>query len=245
LEDALFDSRAVKNSYEIEIMKEAARISASAHVDVMKKCKPGFYEYQLESIFGYFCSFNGCRFQAYRTIVGSGKNGAILHYSQNSRKIENGDLIVIDAGCEFLCYAADITRTFPANGKFSENQKIIYEIVLNAQKKIISDVAPGLEFRVLSSKATTYLLEGLIEAKFITCSVQEAIARRFEYLFMPHGLGHLLGLDVHDTSIYPRTPLKTGMIITIEPGIYFNPCLIDNYSADPEKRKFLNIEKNK
>jgi len=150
---------------------------------------------------------------------------------------------VIDAGCEFLCYAADITRTFPANGKFSENQKIIYEIVLNAQKKIISDVAPGLEFRVLSSKATTYLLEGLIEAKFITCSVQEAIARRFEYLFMPHGLGHLLGLDVHDTSIYPRTPLKTGMIITIEPGIYFNPCLIDNYSADPEKRKFLNIEK--
>jgi len=243
LEKAIFSCRAVKSPGEIQIMKEACRISSLAHIENMKKCKPGLYEYQLESNFNQFCSWHGCRAQAYRGIFGSGYNGAILHYSDNSKQLVDGELIVVDAGSENLCYASDITRTFPVSGKFTEPQNLIYSIVLHAQKQLICQVKPGVEFKSLSTDSTKYLLQGLITSGFVTCTLEEAIAKDVVRLFMPHGLGHLLGLDVHDVSVYPRTPLIAGMVITIEPGIYFNHALIDKWTKDPEKSKLINVEK--
>jgi len=174
--------------------------------------------------------------------VGTGLNSAILHYNENTALIKDGDFIVVDAGCEYLGYASDITRSYPANGKFSDEQKVVYSIVLNAQKQLVAEVKPGLEFRELALHAKKYLIEGLIKAEFLqNCSCAEASAADMLGLFMPHGLGHLLGLDVHDVSIYPETPLQPGMVITIEPGIYFNNFLIDKYLKDETKRKFLNV----
>jgi len=210
-------------------------------MELMKKCEVGLTELQLESLFVHFTSWRGCRQQAYVPIVGTGTNGALLHYNSNSAMIKNGDLIVIDAGCEYMGYASDITRTFPANGKFTEAQKIVYNIVLNTQKQLISNIRPGLDFRVLSQFAKVFLWEGLIQAKFITATKEDALTAGLSNLFMPHGLGHLLGLDVHDTSIYPETPLISGMVITIEPGIYFNDYLIDKYINDSSKNKYLNV----
>jgi len=240
---ALFASRAVKTPKEIEIMKETCRISSLGHIELMKKCKVGLKESHLESLFLHYTSWRGCRQQAYVPIVGTGTNSAVLHYNQNNALIKDGDLIVVDAGCEYLGYASDITRTFPANGKFSEAQKLVYSIVLNTQKKLVAEVKPGLDFKELAQHAKLYLTQGLIEAGFIqNCTPETAISSNILGLFMPHGLGHLLGLDVHDVSIYPETPLQPGMVITIEPGLYFNNFLIDGYLKDETKKQYLNAD---
>jgi len=132
---ALWSARAVKNELEIEIIKDTCRISSLAHIEVMRQCDIGLTELHLESLFLHYTSWRGCRQQAYVPVIGTGLNGAVLHYNENNSTIKNGDLVVIDAGCEYMGYASDITRTFPANGKFTEEQKIIYQIVLNTQKK--------------------------------------------------------------------------------------------------------------
>jgi len=237
---ALQSSRAVKTPLEIEIIKETCRISSLGHIEIMKRCQVNLKESHLESLFLHFTSWRGCRQQAYVPIVGTGMNAEILHYNANNAVIKNGDLVVIDAGCEYLGYASDITRTFPSNGVFSDEQKKVYNVVLNAQKQIVAAVRPGLEFPELSLLATKLLLEGLIAEKFITATLEQALKEDLLSLFMPHGLGHLMGLDVHDVSIYPQTPLLPGMIITIEPGIYFNNFLIDKFLSNPEKKIYLN-----
>eukprot|EP01126_Amoeba_proteus_P032820 TRINITY_DN3204_c0_g1_i4.p2 TRINITY_DN3204_c0_g1~~TRINITY_DN3204_c0_g1_i4.p2 ORF type:complete len:257 (+),score=55.59 TRINITY_DN3204_c0_g1_i4:878-1648(+) len=209
----------------------------------MKNCKPGLREFQLASLFHYYTSWRGCFHDAYLTIVGSGKNSAILHYNRNSEIIKDGDLVLVDAGCEYFCYASDITRTFPSNGKFSQDQKMIYGIVLNVQKELISMVIPGRDFRNLCSKASELLVEGLIEVGIIhSCTSSEAIKKGLDRIFMPHGLGHLMGLDVHDTTIYPKVPLVENMVITMEPGLYFNKFLVERAVEDKEKASYLNHE---
>eukprot|EP01123_Difflugia_compressa_P001292 TRINITY_DN11482_c0_g1_i1.p1 TRINITY_DN11482_c0_g1~~TRINITY_DN11482_c0_g1_i1.p1 ORF type:complete len:416 (-),score=78.42 TRINITY_DN11482_c0_g1_i1:116-1339(-) len=244
LKDALFKARAVKTPKEIEIMRQTCKLSGLAHEHLMRNCKIGLKESHLESLFLHYTSWRGARQQAYVPIVGTGTNGAILHYNKNNATINDGDLIVVDAGCEHQGYASDITRTFPGNGKFSEQQKIVYTIVLNAQKKLIESIAPGVVYSDLYKKAQNELLGGLIQAGFIiNCDVATAISKQLLLIFMPHGLGHLLGLDVHDVSIYPQTPLIPGMIVTIEPGIYFNKFLINRSINDPNVNTFLNIPK--
>eukprot|EP01127_Copromyxa_protea_P023275 TRINITY_DN8679_c0_g1_i1.p1 TRINITY_DN8679_c0_g1~~TRINITY_DN8679_c0_g1_i1.p1 ORF type:complete len:445 (+),score=93.91 TRINITY_DN8679_c0_g1_i1:43-1335(+) len=240
LRETLNELRAIKTEKEIQIIRKACQISCEAHVELMKQCRPGLNESQLESLFRYKTSWAGCKYQAYTPIVGSGENSTFLHYSDNNCLIKEHDFVLVDAGCENSCYASDITRTYPANGIFSERQKNIYNIVLRIQKKLIDLVEPGLEFKFLSSTCSSLLICELIQAGFIvSCTVEEAIEKKLDRIFMPHGLGHLLGLDVHDTTIYPKTPLAPNMVITIEPGVYFNRFLIEQALKNPEFSPFL------
>mmetsp|Transcript_11511 Transcript_11511/g.12640 ORF Transcript_11511/g.12640 Transcript_11511/m.12640 type:complete len:438 (+) Transcript_11511:31-1344(+) len=244
LRTVINELRSIKTEEEIALMKAISKVSSDAHAHVMKIVTPGSYEFQLESEFYNYCGIRGMRHQAYLPIVGTGKNGAVLHYMTNTDEIKDGDLVLIDAGGELSGYASDITRTFPANGKFTPLQKEVYEIVLNCQKKCIERIKPGLDFNLeLKVLAEEFLLEGLLKAEFIQGPMVMLKRNKIARVFMPHGLGHLLGLDVHDTSMYPKVPLAEGMIVTIEPGIYFNGYLIDEAFKNEEVVKFLNTKK--
>ena len=168
----------------------------------------------------------GARSPAYSTIVGSGENACILHYTQNNAKVNDGDLILIDAGAEYQGYAADITRTFPANGKFSHAQREIYSVVLQAQKSVLDMLAPGVTMSDARRRSVEIITQGLVDLKILKGSVAENIENESWRQFYMHGLGHFLGLDVHDVGNYKTNgedrPLKPGMVITVEPGIYIS-----------------------
>jgi Xaa-Pro dipeptidase len=229
LKSAFAKARASKFEGEIELMRRVSKLSGEGHVELMRCTHVrGMNEAQLDASFQYYCCMRGCRHMAYTPIVGSGPRSAILHYNTNNNAIRDGDLVLIDAGAELRGYAADITRTFPANGKFSAEQRLIYEIVLNAQKKAIEGCVIGLDFvKDLMASTALNLLEGLIKNYFVRgVTAKEAFDKKLHRLFMPHGLGHLVGLDVHDCNVYPEFPLEEDTFITIEPGIYFNPYLL-------------------
>lgn len=220
----LHEMRLFKSACEVAAMQAAAQITCAAYKRAMQFAHPGCYEYQLEAELHHEFAMRGARTPAYGTIVGSGENACILHYTENSAQINDGDLILIDAGAEYLGYAADITRTFPVNGTFSEPQKAIYNLVLKSQEKALAMIGPGVTLPQAMECVVEVITEGLVDLGILTGSVAENLAAKRWQPFFMHGLGHYLGLDVHDVGDYKHDgkdrPLRPGMVITVEPGIY-------------------------
>ncbi|MYM63640.1 Xaa-Pro aminopeptidase [Pseudomaricurvus sp. HS19] len=237
LDHLLHDMRLYKSAAEIRLMQRAGDISAAAHARAMKICKPGLYEYQLEAEIHHEFSFNGARFPAYNTIVGGGANGCILHYVENSDALRDGDLVLIDAGCELDGYAADITRTFPINGRFSDEQKALYELTLRAQEAALAVIAPGRHWNEPHEASVRCITEGLLELGLLRGELEQLIADEAYKEFYMHRIGHWLGLDVHDVGDYrvggEWRVLEPGMVMTVEPGIYVSP---DNASVEAKWR---------
>ncbi|OCQ20796.1 Xaa-Pro aminopeptidase [Pseudoalteromonas luteoviolacea] len=222
----IHEMRLFKSDAEIEVMRKAAKISAEAHIRAMQFAKAGATEYQLEAEIHHHYAMNGARYPAYGTIVGSGNNANILHYTENSDELTQGDLILIDSGCELEGYAADITRTFPVSGQYSEAQKDIYNLVLKAQLAAFEEVKPGGTLVQANNRVMRILTEGLIELGILAGTVDELLEAQACKAFYMHGLGHWLGLDVHDVGEYKLDeadrPFEPGMVLTIEPGLYFD-----------------------
>jgi len=224
LSSTIHESRLFKSAAEIKLMKKVSEISANAHVELIKACKPNMMEYELEALFLYECVRQGCRSMAYPSIVGGGKNACTLHYGANNALLKSSDLVLIDAGGEYQNYAADITRTFPVNGKFTKEQKVLYQLVLKAQLAAIDLVRPETRWDILQETIVTILVQGLVALGLLKGEVKTLIHEKAHQKFYMHGSGHWLGLDVHDAGEYKlegqyRT-LKPGMVLTVEPGIY-------------------------
>jgi Xaa-Pro dipeptidase len=257
LPEALAYSRSVKQATEIEYLREASKIASEAHITCMKSIKPGMMEYEMKAIFDFENTRKGALLAPYGGIHASGASSAILHYVENNRPIRDGDLYLIDAGSEYKGYAADITRTYPANGKFSPIQADIYDVVLQALNETITAARPGIKMEDLHLHACKVILEGLKAVGILRGSIQDMMDLNIFALFFPHGLGHFLGLDTHDVGGYlkgvapidrpglrflrARRTLEAGMIITIEPGIYFIPALLKPAFEDNNRKDFLNI----
>ena len=220
------NERLIKDEDEIEIMKKACQISAEAHVEAMKFVKPGMNEQELEAFYQYQFSKRGGRFPAYTPIVAGGENACVLHYVENSKALKDGDLVLVDAGCEFELYASDITRTYPINGKFTAAQLAIYEVVLEAQQKSIEAVTVNnnvMDSQIISEKVIT---QGLIDLGILNGSMEELHETGAFKDFYMHKIGHWLGIDVHDAGDYTEDgeymKFKPGMVTTVEPGIYIS-----------------------
>ncbi len=228
------NQRLIKDEDEIEIMRKACKISAEAHVEAMKFVKPGMTEQEIEAFYQYEFSKRGGRFSAYTPIVAGGENACVLHYVENSKPLKDGELLLVDAGCEFELYASDITRTYPINGKFTEPQLAIYEVVLEAQLKSIEAISTNnnvMDAQIISEKVIT---QGLIDLGILQGSMDELHeAGAFRDFYM-HKIGHWLGIDVHDAGDYMEDgdymKFKPGMVTTVEPGIYISS------SADVEDK---------
>ena len=230
------EMRMFKSEYEIAILRQACEISAQAHIRAMQKCKPNLFEYQLEAEILHEFARLGARWPSYNTIVGGGNNGCILHYENNSDKLQDGDLVLIDAGCEYQYYAGDITRTFPVNGRFNLAQREIYDIVLNAQYTSIKLLKPGTSISSVNQEIIRMMVEGLVKLGIMQGDVETLIANKAYLAFYMHGLGHWLGIDVHDVGSDRDRLLEPGMVLTVEPGLYINK------DADvPERYKGIGI----
>ena len=233
----LHEHRLIKSEAEVRVMQRAADISAEAHCRAMRECRPGRYEYHLESSIQHSFAEHGARFPAYNSIVGSGRNACCLHYTENDTKMKDGDLVLIDAGCEFQGYAADITRTFPVNGRFSYEQRAIYDLVLKSQLAAIAATKPGKKWNYPHDVTVRVITEGLVELDLLSGDVDELIESGAYTDFYMHRAGHWLGLDVHDVGEYridgEWRPLEPGMALTIEPGIY---VATDNMRVDAKWR---------
>jgi Xaa-Pro aminopeptidase len=227
LAHSLHEMRLIKGSYELDCLRQASKISSQAHVSVMQACHPGAYEYQLEAELLYKFYQANCRATAYPSIVASGANACILHYVDNNAILQSGDLVLIDAGCEYQSYASDITRTFPINGRFSPEQRAIYDVVLATQKKLIALIKPGLAWDSLQSECIRLITEGLVDLGLLKGKVDDLIEQKHYKKFYMHSCSHWLGLDVHDVGCYKRDkkwrPLEVNMVFTVEPGIYISP----------------------
>ncbi len=227
LEHHLHDMRLYKSSYEVTRMRKAAKISAKAHIRAMKACKPGMYEYQIEAELHHQFAAQGARSPAYSSIVGGGRNSCILHYVDNNAVLNDGDVLLIDAGAEFECYAADISRTFPVNGVFSKEQRVLYQLVLNAQHAAIEQVQPGNHWNQVHEAAVKVLTKGLIKLGLLKSTPAKAIKSEAYKKFYMHRTGHWLGMDVHDVGDYKIDDewrvLEPGMVLTVEPGLYIAP----------------------
>jgi len=237
LDHLLHELRLVKSPAEVEVMRHAAEISAEAHTRAMQIVRPGMREYQLEADIMQIFMAAGSRWPAYPSIVGAGDNGCILHYTRNDDEIKDGDLVLIDAGCELDYYASDITRTFPANGTFSEPQRKLYQLVLDAQAAAIAATKAGNHWNQPHEAAVQVLTEGLVELGLLEGEVDELIESQAYRQFYMHKTGHWLGMDVHDVGEYRvngewRT-LAPGMVLTIEPGLYVAP---DDDTVDEQWR---------
>jgi Xaa-Pro aminopeptidase len=218
------EMRLRKSEEDVKNLRRAAQISAEGHIAAMKHCKPGIYEYELEAIIEYVFRKNGATGVGYPSIVGSGFNTTILHYNTNNHQIKDGDLVLIDAGAEYNLFSGDITRTFPANGRFTKAQQSIYEAVLAANKEVIKMVKPGESFMKLHEKAVEVVSDQLLELGLVSGSREEVIEKEAYKKFFMHRTGHWLGMDVHDVGRYKVQDewrkLEPGMIFTVEPGIY-------------------------
>ncbi|STQ43069.1 Xaa-Pro aminopeptidase [Ewingella americana] len=221
------EMRLFKSPEEIAVMRRAGEITALAHTRAMEKCRAGLFEYHLEGEIHHEFNRHGARFPSYNTIVGSGENGCILHYTENESQLRDGDLVLIDAGCEFQGYAGDITRTFPVSGKFSKAQREIYDIVLASEYKALEVLRPGSSIQEANEAAVRVMLEGLVKLGILHGDVDTLYSEQAHRPFFMHGLSHWLGLDVHDVGNYgspERTrTLEPGMVLTVEPGLYIAP----------------------
>jgi len=220
--------RLVKSPHEIALMQHAADIAAQAHNRAREIAAPGRYEYEIAAEIEYLFNKSGGGL-AYPSIVASGSNACILHYIANNQQMQDGDLLLIDAGCSYKYYNSDITRTFPVNGKFTAPQRAIYELVLEAQRQAIAQVKPGKAYHQIHDAAVKVITTGLVELGLLRGEVEELIAAEKYKPFYMHGTGHWLGLDVHDTGIYKRGEegeiLQPGEVLTVEPGIYIGADL--------------------
>ena len=227
LDHLIHEMRLFKDEEELAIMQRAADISAQAHIKMMQASKPGLPEYALEGVLQGHCIAEGARFQAYTPIVGSGANGCILHYIENNATMQDGDLVLIDAGCELDGYASDITRTFPVNGRFSPEQRALYDLVLSVNEACIEKMQVGVPRDDVHTLSIKLLTEGLVKLGLLQGDSEALIEAGAYREFYMHGIGHWLGLDVHDVGRYKidgvSRPLEPGMIMTIEPGIYVAP----------------------
>ena len=224
LDHHLHDMRLYKSRSEVALMRRAARISAAAHKELMQACRPGMKEYDLEGLFINACYRRGARQQAYNPIVGGGDNATVLHYTDNDQPLEAGDLVLVDAGCELGFYASDITRTFPVSGRFSEPQRQLYQLVLDAQLAAIRQVKPGNPYDAPHRAAVRTLTRGLVKLGLLKGQPAKLIKDEKYKKFFMHGTGHWLGMDVHDVGDYKIDghwrELEAGMVLTIEPGLY-------------------------
>lgn len=230
------EMRLVKSTAEIALMQTAADISAQAHMRAMQTVRPGMMEYALEAEINYVFGQRGC-VPSYGSIVGGGANACILHYVENDQVLNDGDLVMIDAGCEYQFYAGDISRTFPVNGRFSTAQKVLYQLVLDAQLAAINEIHVGVSYKQPHYAAVKVLVTGLVELGLMQGAVEDIINDESYRQFYMHGTGHWLGMDVHDVGEYqvdsaPRQ-FEAGMVITVEPGLYIAP---DDESVDAKWR---------
>ena len=227
LNHILHDMRLYKSRQEVKAMRHAAKISAGAHKRAMQACRPGMYEYQIEAELTHEFMRQGARSPAYSSIVGGGANSCILHYTDNDAELADGDVLLIDAGAEYESYASDITRTFPVNGVFSEAQKQIYEVVLDAQLAAIEAVQPGNHWNAPHEAAVQAITEGLVSLGILKGRVRTLIKDQAYSKYYMHRTGHWLGMDVHDVGDYKVDGewrmLEAGMVLTIEPGLYMAP----------------------
>jgi len=241
----LFEERSIKTDREVDLTRIAVSASVDAHVSVMKFIRPGMYEYSISSHFLDFLGQCGFTQLAYPSIVGSGYNSAILHYTANTAELYPLDFLLIDAGGQYEGYTSDITRTFPVGGSFTPEHAELYNMVLAIQLRCLTQLRPGLDFDVLMEDTKKYICEELIVNNFVYGTVESCYSEKVWSLYYQHGLGHFIGLDVHDTTSYPLTPLKENMLLTIEPGIYFNKVLLDPALAgETPQSLYLNVEKN-
>ncbi|MCX7878107.1 MAG: aminopeptidase P N-terminal domain-containing protein [Ignavibacteria bacterium] len=222
LNPLIAEMRLIKSEYEIAQLKKAIDITSSALIETMRQATPGIYEYELQAIVEYNFRMGGSKRNGFPSIVGSGKNSCILHYTSNNRKTEDGDIVLMDVGAEYNYYTADITRTFPVNGRFSEEQRIIYEIVLKAQKEAINIIKPGARFYQIDSVARAVIKNELVGLGLL--KPDENVMK-----FFMHGTSHWVGLDVHDAGSYDSPDgirrgqiLRPGMVLAVEPGIYIS-----------------------
>ena len=226
LDRILDEMRLHKSTQEIELMQIASTISAQAHTRAMQTVKPGMMEYALEAELNYIFGQNGC-VPSYNSIVGGGENGCILHYVENDKVLKDGDLVLIDAACEYQLYASDITRTFPVNGKFSSEQKALYDVVLKAQFAAIDAVRIGNSYKEPHRIAVRILVQGLLDLGLMQGNIEQIIESESFHQFYMHGTGHWLGMDVHDVGSYKIEGewrvYEEGMAVTVEPGLYIAP----------------------
>lgn len=220
----LHEMRLIKRVDEKRTLKKAGKITSQAHVEAIKACRPGLYEYELQALIEYQFAKNGCAAPSYPSIVAGGKNACILHYIENKALLKDGDLLLVDAGCEYDGYAADITRTYPVNGVFTPPQKDLYEIVLQSQFDALDQIKPGLPWNAFHDAAVKTIAQGLIDLKLLSGSLEEVLETASYKPFYMHRTGHWLGMDVHDVGDYKVEgvwrQLEAGMCLTIEPGIY-------------------------
>ncbi|KAI8091269.1 peptidase M24, structural domain-containing protein [Gilbertella persicaria] len=259
LHTAFAESRAIKSEWEIELIREANRISSEAHTALMKASHVGSSEAQLHALFLYESARQGAFFQAYYPIVGVGKNAATLHYNKNNAPLsEPTEIVLVDAGCEVRGYASDITRCFPVNGVFSPEARTIYSIVLDMQKACLAACKAGVAWEHIHRIAMHVACDGLMACGILVGDRDALLANHVVAAFFPHGVGHMLGLDVHDLGGYPegteridepgirylrmRRDLQAGFVVTVEPGVYFCDFLIDPVLKDAKTSHFINQE---
>ncbi|QIB65482.1 Xaa-Pro aminopeptidase [Kineobactrum salinum] len=227
LDHMLHDLRLKKSAAELRLLQRAGEITARAHQRAMRAARAGIHEYQLEAEMLHEFAQGGARFAAYPSIVGSGPNSCILHYTDNARALRDGELVLIDAGCEYQCYAADVTRTFPVSGRFNRQQRAIYDIVLAAQAAAIAEIRPGNHWNAPHEATVEVITRGLRDLGLLRGEVSDLIASEAYREFYMHRAGHWLGLDVHDVGDYRVAgewrELEPGMVLTVEPGIYIAP----------------------
>jgi len=240
----IHEMRLHKTPNEVELMQKAATISAEAHIVAMKKAKPGMNEFQIESLIEAFMRDHGASGVAYNSIIGGGENATILHYVENNRPLKDGDLLLIDAGAEYQGYAADITRTFPVNGKFSKVQREIYDVVLDVQLQCIEATKTGNTVKARQDFSIELLTEGMKKLGLLKGKTKDLIKKKSYMKYYMHGVGHYLGLDVHDAGRYftdqtakNSRPFEPGMVLTVEPGLYIPP----NDKSAPAKYRGIGV----
>ncbi|TKA81824.1 putative Xaa-Pro aminopeptidase pepP [Cryomyces minteri] len=250
---AIEECRVVKDAYEIALTKKANAISTTAHIAVMKAVKHASNERELQALFLQQCIAHGCREQAYGAIVASGTNAATLHYQQNSLPLAGKLNLLLDAGGEYRCYASDITRTFPVNGRFTRESRAIYAIVLKMQKACIAMLRAGVVWERVHERAHQLAIEGLLHLGLLRGDKEALFAARTSVAFFPHGLGHYLGMDTHDSGghadyadpdpmfryLRVRGALPAGAIVTVEPGLYFCRFIVEPYLRDEKHAGFI------
>ncbi|XP_077375774.1 xaa-Pro dipeptidase [Festucalex cinctus] len=261
LHPVIVECRLIKTDMELEVLRYTNRVSSEAHKIIMKSVKPGQKEYEMESLFQHYCyTKGGMRHTSYTCICGTGNNASVLHYGHagapNDKTIVDGDMCLFDMGGEYYCYSSDITCSFPANGKFTADQRAIYEAVLKSSITVMAAIRPGVKWTDMHRLADRVHLEELVKVGILKGSVEDMMKVHLGAVFMPHGLGHLLGIDVHDVGGYPEgverinepglKSLRMGrlvrerMVLTVEPGIYFINHLLDQALKDPAQSCFIN-----
>ncbi|CAD6445126.1 0e9fbc07-39f9-4eb9-8914-56857b2149d9 [Sclerotinia trifoliorum] len=256
LKEAIEEARVRKSEYEVALIRKANEISTVGHTAVLKAVKHVKNERELEALFIKECIANGAREQAYHSIVASGTAAATLHYMKNSEGLEGKLNLLLDAGGEYKCYASDITRTFPINGQFTPESRSIYDIVLSMQTQCTSMLKAGVSWDEVHLLAHKIAIEGLLSLNILKGNKDEILKARTSVAFFPHGLGHYLGMDTHDTGGHPnyededrlfrylrvRGTLPEGSVVTVEPGIYFCRFIIEPYLKDPAHAQYINAD---